>query len=176
MKARFSGIVVGVFALGITVGAFAAKKGLDPATYHTKSKKEAAAALLEIAKKQAENGSWENIAVGRVYYAGGMKSEGQTIFDSVTGRKKAEGSDWMRVGRAYYDAGDWAKAKEAFDKALSMSKKDAPWLAEVGAYYNLKGDRKTAEEMFDKAFAIESGEVWITTNVAGSYLGVEPLR
>ena len=176
MKTRFMGIVVAVFVLGVTVGAFAAKKGIDPATYQGKSKKEAAAALLELAKKQAENGSWENIAVGRIYYAGGMKSDGQAIFDSITARKKVEGSDWMRVGRAYYDAGDWAKAKDAFDKALSMSKKDAPWLAEVGAYYNLKGDRKTAEEMFSKAFALESNEVWITTNVAGSYLGVEPLR
>ena len=176
MKARFIGIAVGVFALGIAVGAFAAKRGLDPATYRTKSKKEAATSLLAVAKKQAEKGSWENIAVGRIYYAGGMKADGQAIFDEITSRRKVEGSDWMRVGRAYYDAGDWSKAKDAFDKALSMSKKDAPWLAEVGAYYNLKGDRKTAEEMFDRAFAIESGEVWITTNVAGSYVGVEPLR
>ena len=176
MKARFIGIVVSIFVLGMTVGAYAAKKGLDPSTYQGKSKKEAALALLELSKKQAEKGSWENIAVGRVYYAGGMKSEGQAIFDSITSRKKVEASDWIRVGRAYYDAGDWAKAKVAFDKALSMSKKDAPWLAEIGAYYNLKGDRKTAEEMFDKAFAIDSNEVWITTNVAGSYVGVEPLR
>ena len=175
MKTRFIGIVVAVFVLGVTAGAYAAKKGLDPATYQGKSKKEAAAALLELSKKQAEKGSWENIAVGRIYYAGGMKSEGQAIFDSITNSKKVEASDWIRVGRAYYDAGDWAKAKVAFDKALSMKKKDAPWLAEVGAYYNLKGDRAKAEEYFERSLKIEQ-DVWNSADMAGSYIGVTPLR
>jgi tetratricopeptide (TPR) repeat protein len=166
--------MVVVFALGVAAGAFAARgKKLDPNTYRDKSKKEAAEGLLQVARTQAGKGSWENIAVGRIYYAGGMKSEGQAIFD---GLKNPEDSDWIRIGRAYYDAGDWTKAKEAFSKALAKSPKDVPWLIEIGSYYNLKGDRKTAEEMFDKAFAIESGEVWQTVNAAGSYLGVEPLR
>jgi len=42
--------------------------------------------------------------------------------------------------------------------------------------YNLKGDRAKAEELFDRSFAVESGEVWATTNVAGSYIGVPPGR
>ena len=174
MKGRSAVFTVVVFTLGLAVGAFAAKaKKIDPSVYQGKSKKEAAAALLELAKPQAGKGSWENIAVGRAYYAGGMKSEGQAIFDKL---KNPEDSDWIRIGRAYYDAGDWEKAKDAFSKALAKAPKDAPWLIEVGSYYNLKGDRKTAEEMFAKAFAIESGEVWQTVNAAGSYLGVEPLR
>ena len=174
MKARSAVMLMAVFALGIAVGAFAAKaKKIDPNTYRGKSKKEAATALLAIAETQAGKGSWEQIGVARVYYAGGMKAEGQTIFDRVG--KKGEDSDWMRIGRAYYDAGDWEKAKDAFQKTLAKNPKDGPWLAEIGAYYNLKGDRKTAEDLFDRSFAAEN-EVWQTANIAGSYIGVEPLR
>jgi tetratricopeptide (TPR) repeat protein len=175
MKTRNAVVLVVVFALGLTVGAFAKGKKISPDTYRGKTKKEAAASLLSLAQAQAGKGSWEQIGVGRVYYVGGMKTEGQAMFDRVTA-KKAEDSDWMRIGRAYYDAGDWAKAKEAFEKVLAKAPKDGPWLAEIGAYYNLKGDRKTAEDLFDRSFAVESEEVWQTANIAGSYLGVEPLR
>ena len=163
-----------VFTLGIAVGALArgGAKG-DPSVFKGKSKSEAAKSLLMLAEAQAGKGSWENIAVGRTYYLGGMKKEGQAIFDSVTS-KKAEGSDWMRIGRIYYDAGEWDKAKTAFDKALALEKNDAAWLAEVGGYYNLKGDRAKAEEMFEHSLKVEGGEVWNTVNMAGSYLGVEP--
>ena len=44
-------------------------------------------ALLAVAKQQAGKGSWERIGVGRVYYLGGMKAEGQAIFDEVTGEE-----------------------------------------------------------------------------------------
>jgi tetratricopeptide (TPR) repeat protein len=171
MKSKW--IVAAAFMLGIALGAFAAKKGLDSSTYSGKDKKEAGKALLEIARTQAGKGSWERIAVGRAYYLAGMKSEGQAIFDSVTA-KKPENSDWLRVGRAYYEAGDWDKAKQAFDKSFQIAPKDAAVLAEVGAYYNLKGERAKAEELFNKAFDLESGEVWYTVNAAGSYLGVNP--
>lgn len=175
MKARTAVVLVVVFVLGVSVGAFAKGKKIGSDNYRGKSKKEAASALLSIAQGQAGKGSWEQIGVGRVYYAGGMKSEGQAMFDRVTS-KKAEDSDWMRIGRAYYDARDWEKAKDAFQKTLAKSPKDGPWLAEIGAYYNLKGDRKTAEDLFDRSFAAGSDEVWQTANIAGSYLGVEPLR
>ncbi|MBV9495707.1 MAG: tetratricopeptide repeat protein [Acidobacteria bacterium] len=167
--------IIAVFCLGIAVGAFARGKSMDTSIYHGKSKQEAAKALLDLARTQAGKGSWENIGVGRVYYLGGMKKEGQAIFDTVTAKKKDAG-DYIRIGRVYYDAGDWDKAKAAFDQALTMEPKDAPWLAEVGAYYNLKGDRAKAEEMFDRSYAAESGEVWATANIAGSYLGIQPLR
>lgn len=164
-----------VFVLGVSVGAWAAKKGISSSLYVGKSKKEAAASLLEVARRQAGKGSWENIGVARIYYLGGMKGEGQAIIDSVTA-KKPEGGDWMRIGRIYYAAGEWSKAKAAFDTALKLEPKDAPWLAEVGAYYNLQGDRKTAEEMFARSFSLEPDEVWNTADIAGSYIGVTPDR
>lgn len=162
-----------VFMVGIAVGAFAAKKGIDSSLYKGKEPAAAADGLLAIAKMQAGNGSWERIALGRVYYLSNRKAEGQAIFDSVTS-KKPEGSDWIRLGRIYVEAGEWDKARGAFDKALAASPKDAPWMAEIGAFYNLKGDRAKAEEYFEKSFSLESDEFWSTINVAGSYVGVRP--
>lgn len=161
-----------VFTLGVTAGAFA-KKGFDTSIYRGKDKKEAAHSLLELAKKQAGKGSWERIGVGRVYYLGGMKAEGQAIFDEVTA-KKPEPTDWWRIGRVYWEAGEWDKAKAAFEKSLAKNPNDDKGLAELGAYYLIKGDRAKAEELFDKSYSIESGEVWNTAMVAGGYLGVKP--
>ncbi len=164
-----------IFCLGVVAGVFARGKGVDSAIYKAKPKQAAGMELLKLARVQAEKGSWENIAVGRVYYLAGSKNEGQAIFDAANARK-ADSGNWMRIGRVYWEAKEWAKAKVAFDKALAMEPKDAPWLAEIGAYYNLKGDRAKAEELFDRSFAINSDEVWQTANIAGSYLGVEPLH
>lgn len=162
-----------VFLLGIAVGASAARKKFDTAMYRGKSKKEAAQALLALAQKQAGNGSWERISVGRVYYLGGMKSEGQAIFDGVTS-KKPEPSDWWRIGRVYWEAGEWDKARDAFEKSLARNPKDDKGMAELGAYYLLKGNREKAEELFDKSFQLASDEVWSTGMAAGAYLDVHP--
>ncbi len=161
-----------VFTMGVAAGAFG-KKGFDTSIYQGKDKKEAAKALLELAKKQAGKGSWERIGVGRVYYLAGMKSEGQKIFDEVTSRKP-EPSDWWRIGRVYWEAGEWDKARDAFEKSLAKNKEDDKGYAELGAYYLLKGDRAKAEEMFDRSFQLNSDEVWSTGMVAGAYLGVKP--
>ena len=175
MKTRTAMTLAITFALGAAVGALAKGKPIDPSTYRGKSGEDAASALVAIAKTQAGVRNWENIAIGRVLYAGGNKEDGRAIFDAVTSRK-TEPSDWLRLGRAYYDAGDWDKAKEAFGKALDGKSKDAAWLAEVGAYYNLKGEREKAEELFERSYSIDSDVLWHTVNIAGSYVGVEPLR
>lgn len=173
MRTRLVTLVTLALMLGFAAGAWAArKKSTDSSLYIGKAPAEAARALLEVAKKKAGNGSWENIALGRAYYLGGMKSEGQAIFDQVT--KKAEGGDWIRLGRVYYEAGEWSKAEAAFDRALKLEPKDAPWLAEIGSFYNKKGDRAKAEELFTRSFKVESEEFWSIVNAAGSYLGVEP--
>ena len=162
-----------IFALGIAVGAFAAKKGMDMSLYRGVDKKKAGTALLELAKKQAGKGSWERIGVGRVYYLGGMKAEGQAIFDEVTA-KKPEPTDWWRIGRVYWEAGEWDKARAAFERSLAKNPDDDKGLAELASYYLIKGDRETAEALIDKSFSIESGEVWNTSMIAGGYLGVRP--
>lgn len=162
-----------VFALGMAAGAFAAKKGIDMSLYRGVDKKEAATALLQLAKKQAGKGSWERIGVGRVYYLAGMKAEGQAIFDEVTSRKP-EPTDWWRIGRVYWEAGEWDKARHAFEQSLAKNPNDDKGLAELAAYYMIQGDRAKAEELIDKSFAIENDEVWNTAAIAAGYLGVKP--
>ncbi len=105
---RYPALVLSlVLMLGIAIG-IALAKGIDPSLYHGKDKKEAARALLELARKQAGRGSWERIGVGRVYYLGGMKSEGQAIFDEVTSQKP-KSTDWWRLGRVYGRVGQGAQ-------------------------------------------------------------------
>jgi tetratricopeptide (TPR) repeat protein len=176
MKTKLILALALTFLLGVVAGALARGRTIEPTVYRGKSKSEAAKALMDLAKGQAGKGSWENLAVARTYYLGGMKSDGVPIIDSVTTSKKVEGSDWMRVGEIYYDANEWQKAKDAFDVAMKLDPKNASFYAEAGAFYNLKGDRTKAEELFDRAFQLQSDEVWRTTDIAGSYLGIPPRR
>jgi tetratricopeptide (TPR) repeat protein len=171
MRSKSTIVMIVVFIAGVAVGALARGRKVESSIFSGKSKADAGRALLEEAKSEAGKGSWENIAVGRVYYLGGHKSDGQAIFDAVANKKA---SDWMRIGRIYMEAHEWSKAKEVFDKAVTLEPKDAAWLAEVGALYNMQGDRAKAEELFTRSLAAESGEVWYTINMAGSYMGVEP--
>lgn len=169
MKGRLVAISVLLFAFGACEG-YAAER-IDPQSYRSHSEQDAAKALLRQAVAQAEDGSWERIAVGRVYYLGGMKDQGEAIFNAVLS-KKPDPSDLFRVARVYREAGEWPRAKELFDKALQLQPKDEKMLAEVGAYYLLNGDRASAETLFDRSFKIES-ELWATLSAAGAYLGVD---
>jgi tetratricopeptide (TPR) repeat protein len=166
--------MVVVFLLGAASGAYAAKKvTVSPGLYAGKPAPEAAANLLGAAKSLAEMGSWENIAVGRVYYLSGRKAEGQAIFDAATGGKSDAG-DWIRIGRVYYEAGEWDKARAAFDKVLQLQPQDEDWLAEIGACYLLQGDRAHAEELFTRSFQRQPNNLWNALRAAAAYLKVAP--
>lgn len=169
MRIRLGIIAVGLFVVGIGVG-YAAKP-VDLLSYRAQPKGDAAKALLRQALVQAGDGSWERIAVGRVYYLGGMKSEGQAIFDQVLA--KPDPSDLFRIARVYREAGEWSKAKPLFDKALQENPEDEKGLAEVGAYYLASGDRVAAEALFERSFKV-GAELWATVSAAAAYMGVEP--
>ncbi len=173
MHGKHVALAVGLFVLGVAVGVVAATSKVEKGMYAGQSPKDAAAALLTAAQQQAGKGSWENIAVGRVWYLSGDKAQGQAIFDRVFAGKVKK-SDFMRLGRVYMEAKEWDKAKAAFEKALADDPKDEGNLSEVGAWYNLHGDRATAEAYFDRAFSRKPDEVWYTVNAAGSYVGVKP--
>ena len=175
MKTSLSvAIAAAIFVAGAGVGYTAQKQQKTAAEmYHAKGNQDAAKALLAVAKIQAGKGSWEQIAVGRVYYLGGFKPEGQAIFDEILAGKH-EGSDEYRIARVYAEAGEWAKAKPMFDAFLAANPKDGKGFAEVGAHYLLQGDRATAERLFDQALAIENDDPWMTEHMAGAYLGVKP--
>jgi tetratricopeptide (TPR) repeat protein len=171
MNIRQLALAALVFAAGIGVG-FAGQQKLDISLFQGKSNQEAARALLGVARAQASDGSWERIAIGRVYYLGGMKAEGQAIFDQVLAEKHKP-SDELRIARIYREAGEWPKAKPLFDHYLVEVPKDATDTAEVGAYYVMNGDRAKAEELFTRSFGLKP-ELWATIAAAGGYLNVAP--
>ncbi|MFT3790372.1 MAG: hypothetical protein QM741_04690 [Rudaea sp.] len=171
MKIRQTVLATLIFAAGIGIG-FAGQQKLDVSLFQGKSNQEAAWALLGAARAQAGDGSWERIAIGRVYYLGGMKAEGQAIFDQVLAEKHKP-SDELRIARVYREAGEWAKAKPLFDQYLVETPKDQTDIAEVGAYYLMNGDRAKAEELFTRSFGLKP-ELWATVAAAGGYLNVAP--
>jgi len=171
MKIRQTALATLVFAAGIGVGV-AGQQKLDVSLFQGKSNLEAARALLGSARTQAGDGSWERIAIGRVYYLGGMKPEGQAIFDQVLAEKHKP-SDELRIARVYREAGEWHKAKPLFDHYLVEEPKDATDTAEIGSYYLMSGDRPKAEELFTRSFGLKP-ELWATVAAAGGYLNVAP--
>lgn len=170
MKIRFAAFGALLFAGGIAVG-YAAQK-LDPSIYRGKPPQDAARALIEAARTQARDGSWERIAIGRIHYLGGAKAAGQAVFDEVLSGKH-EASDEYRIARVYCEAGEWAKAMPLFERYVRENPKDEKELAAIGAYYLLNGDRATAEGLFDQSFR-QQPELWATVAAAGAYLGVAP--
>ena len=158
MRHHISLLVVALLAGGV-VG-YAIQQRIEPSAFRGKDKVEAAKTLLEQAKLQAGRGSWERIAVGRVYYLGGMKPEGQAIFDDVLANRP-ESSDIFRIARVYREADEWPRAKELFDRYVKANPRDEKELAEVGASYLLAGDREAAEALFEQSFKI-TAEIWAT--------------
>lgn len=173
MNLRIPLVIVALSLLAYCLPGQAAKQPkIQPDAYTGKLKQEAARTLLDAALLQAGKGSWERIAVGRVYYLGGMKADGQAIFDAILGGKH-ESSDLFRIARVYAEAGEWTKAKPLFDRYVSENPKDEKELAEIGAWYLRAGDRDEAERLFARSFSIEP-ELWATVAAAAGYLGVTP--
>lgn len=166
-------LAAALFAAGTGIASAAPKPRADASMYRGKEAGEAGRALLDVALKQAGKGSWERIGVGRAYYLGGFKAEGQAIFDALLNGKH-EDSDVYRIARVYQEAGEWERAKPLFDRYLASNPDDEKGLAEVGAYYLLHGDRARAEQLFDRSFQASPDELWATLAAADAYLNVKP--
>jgi tetratricopeptide (TPR) repeat protein len=153
----------------------APKPGVSPTLYQGQTPAQATTALLDFARTQAaKEGTWERIAVGRVFYLTGKKAEGQEIFDGVLNGKKVDSSDRVRIARVYAEANEWDKAKPLFDRVIADSPKDEDWHAEVGAFYLLNGDRATAEKLFARSFELDPASFRNALRVAGAYAGLAP--
>lgn len=139
--------------------------------FRGKPPKEAGLAALAEAERLAENGSWELIGIGRVYYLSGDKTRGQALFDRVTNRKP-EGSDWQRIGEIYAEAGEIEKAESCFEKAMAAKPKDDTGKSEIGAWYVRIGQRDKGEELFAKALARNPDDIWHYLRAAEAYLEV----
>jgi tetratricopeptide (TPR) repeat protein len=168
--------VVGFMALGAGL-ALAAKQQAEPGIQVIQGKpdKEAGAAALAEAEHLAGSGSWELIAVGRVYYLSGDKSKGQALFDRATTGKPGS-SDWLRLGEVYAEAGENSKAENCFQKALAADPKDDSGQAEVGAWYIRTGQRAKGEELLAKALQKHPDEIWHYVRASEALLGVPPGR
>ena len=172
MKTRTAALAAAiVFTAGVGAGV-AASKHVARTAYHELAATDASRNLLDMARLQAGNGSWERIAVGRVSYLGGDRTTGEAMFDAILGDDH-EDSDELRIARVYREAGEWAKAKPLFDGYVTRNPKDKTEIAEIGAYYLLQGDRTGAERLFDRSFAVKP-ELWATVAAAGAYVGVAP--
>lgn len=170
-------LLFAVLLAGVAAGAIAAKKvTIGPENFRGKAPEAAAADLLAAARSLAEDGSYENIAVGRVLYLTGRRDEGQAIFDRFLTGAKVEAGDVIRVARAYREAGEWDRAKPLFDRVLEMAPKDEDWAAEIGAYHLLAGDRARAEELFARSFSEDPSNLYNTLLVAGAYRGLDPRK
>lgn len=158
-------------ALGVGVG-FAAKP-VPPgiSVIQNKPNNEAGLAALAAAEQLAGAGSWETLAVGRVYLLSGDKAKAQTLFDRVMSGKQ-NGSDWERLGDIYAETGDKAKAEECYQKMLALNPKDDTGQANVGAWYLRNGDRAKGEELLGKALQRHPDEMWTYLKAAEALLGV----
>jgi len=156
------GTGVGLWAKGSSGGGISVMRGKDA--------KEAGRAALIEAEKLTENGSWERIGVGRVYYLSGDKVKGQALFDAVT-NAKPKPSDWQRIGEVYAQAGETEKAEACFQKAL-VNPKDDTGQSEIGSWYIRVGQREKGEELIAKALARNSEDMWHYVRAAEAYLGV----
>ena len=175
MSLRRLAAAVALVLAGVAAGALAAKKILiGPTVYQGKEKAQAAADLLTVARELAADGTYENIAVGRVLYLSGKKAEGKAIFDKVLAGKHDTG-DVIRVARVYREAGEWPAAQPLFEQVLQQKPKDEDWLAEIGAYYLLAGDRAKGEELLTRSFAQDPSNLYNALKAASGYLGIKTM-
>lgn len=155
--------------LGFGLGLQAKNNPID--LFRGKPAKEAGMAALNEAERYSENGSWELIGIGRVYYLSGDKSRGQALFDRVTNRKP-EPSDWQRIGEVYAEAGEKDRAEACFQKVLAGASKDDTGQSEIGSWYIRNGQRDKGEELYAKALARNPDDVWHYVRAAEAYLEV----
>lgn len=168
---RVTAIAVGSLLVGIGLGVAGNKGGAGIDLIRGKSAPDAAAAALNEAERLAGDGSWEQIAVGRVHYLSGDKPRGQAIFDRVTGHNP-KGSDWQRIGEVYAQAGENDRAADCFQKVTLLSPKDDTGQAEIGAWYIRTGQREKGEALLAQALQRRPNEVWHYVRAAEALLGV----
>lgn len=175
-RTRISIMIVLTLIGGAAVGIALAKKPVvEPDVYVGKTPDQAAEALLKVAEGLTGNGSWETIAVARVYYLSGQGAQAEALLEPVLSSPKAGASDWLRAGRLYFEVGEWDKAEAAFAQVLKLEPKNGDMRADVGAYYNLHGDREKAEELFGESFGAGT-TMRAALAAAGSYVGVPPRK
>jgi tetratricopeptide (TPR) repeat protein len=155
---------------GMAGTAHAAKMARTASTmYSGQSPQQAAAALVEAAKSQTENGSWETIGVGRVLYLGGRKADGEAIFKALLDRTQKT-SDVYRIALVHIEAKEWAKAKPLLDRMLTMKEHDAGDVVRVARQYVEHGEFARAKPLFERFLAMDDYDEKEAAEIGAYYL------
>jgi predicted Zn-dependent protease len=157
--------------VGISIGFAAKYKGAGIDVIRGKSDKDAGLAALTEAEHVANGGSWELIAVARVYYLTGEKARAKALFDFVT-NGKPDGGDFERIAAVYAEAGENDKASAAYEKMLALDPQDDASQAEVGAWYIRIGQRAKGEALLARALQRRPNEPGYYIRAAESFLNV----
>jgi len=112
-------------ALGVCIGLSAKDKLPGFEILQGKPPKEAGVAALQEAEKLAGNGSWELIAIARVYYLSGDHAKAQSLIDRALSHKP-KATDFQRVGEIFAAAGDSAQGQQSAFGGNSLSSGDSP--------------------------------------------------
>lgn len=156
MKGYWKAACVAVAIVGLAGTAHARPKltRATPELYRGQSPQQAAAALLDTAKGQTEDGSWEQIAIGRIYYLGGRKAEGEAMFKALLDRTEKT-SDLYRIAQVYAEAGEWPKARPLLDRMLTMKEADAGDVMRAARTYAEHKEWARARPLFEKFVALD---------------------
>jgi tetratricopeptide (TPR) repeat protein len=162
-------------ALGVCIGLSAKDKLPGFEILQGKPPKEAGAAALQEAERLAGNGSWELIAIARVWYLSGDHTKAQSLIDRALSHKP-KGTDFQRVGEIFAAAGDNTQAETYYQRALAADPKDDTGQSEIGAWYIRNGQREKGEELLAKALARNPDDLWHYVRASEAYLSVPPGR
>ena len=176
MKSGFIAAVAASLLLGVGVGYAAKYKGAGIDVIRGKSAKDAAESALQEGERVAGGGSYELIAVGRVYYLSGQKARGQAMLDAVANGKSASASDYERIGDVYAQAGDNESATVYYEKMMAVDPKDDSSQALLGAWYIRLGQREKGEDLLARAMKKSPTSSDYYVRAAESLLGVAPGR
>lgn len=172
MRPGFVALIAAVsLSMGVSIGFAAKYRGAGIEVIRGKSDQEAGHAALAEAENLAKGGTWELIAVGRVYYLNGEKARGQALFDVVTAGKPG-GADFERIAAVYAEAGDNDRASLYYEKMLALDPKDDSNQAEIGAWYLRIGQRAKGEALLAQALQRQPNEPGYYVRAAESLLGV----
>ena len=176
MQPRLVAVIAAcILLLGVSIGFAAKYKGSGIDVIRGKPDQDGARAALAEAERLANGGSWELIAVGRVYYLTGEKARGQALFDFVMDHKPG-GADFERIADVYAEAGDNDKASANYEKMFAIDPSDDSSQAVLGAWYIRIGQRERGEALLDRAMKRRPNASDYYVRAAESLLGVPPGR
>lgn len=140
-----------------------------PAMYRDQAPQQAATALVEAAKSQAEGGSWETIGIGRVLYLGGRKAEGEALFRALLDRTRKT-SDVHRIAQVYLEAKEWPKARALLERIPGMKEADAGDVMRVARVYVEQREWSRAKPLFERFLAMDDYDEREAAEIGAYYL------